>query len=195
MVITILAEPRSGSTNLTNWFYLNKNFTTLFNPDIPPEHRSSLTTNWYQNGVPPKDYKYNTEHLLIKEDYYHYKDYSEFIKISDKIICLYRKNEAEQIESWINAKQTNNWSKKWAYFKNNFKLEETEANFFKELKESFRQKHLNQSTYFKISYEELYYENGFQKIVDYLQLECVKNENFPIGEKYRINIDGVRNLI
>ena len=35
MVITILAEPRSGSTNLTNWFYHNKNFTTLFEPLNP----------------------------------------------------------------------------------------------------------------------------------------------------------------
>ena len=25
MIITILAEPRSGSTNLTNWFYFNLN--------------------------------------------------------------------------------------------------------------------------------------------------------------------------
>jgi hypothetical protein len=33
MVVTILAEPRSGSTNLTNWFYHNKDFTTLFNPE------------------------------------------------------------------------------------------------------------------------------------------------------------------
>ena len=51
MIITIIAEPRSGSTNLTNWFYFNKNFTTFFNPDIPPEHRSIYTTKWFQNGI------------------------------------------------------------------------------------------------------------------------------------------------
>lgn len=195
MIITILAEPRSGSTNLTNWFYHNKNFTTFFNPDIPPENRSPLTVMWYQNGIPPKDYKYETEHLVIKEDFYHYKDYSEFIDISDKVICLYRKNEYNQIESWINAKKTNNWSNQWAYFKNDFKLNEDEVIFFKELKKSFRERYLNDSIYFKISYEELYYENGFQKIVDYLNLDCVKNENFPIGKKYRIDVDKSKSLI
>lgn len=195
MVITILSEPRSGSTNLTNWFYYNKNFTTLFNPDIPPEHRNSLMVKWYQNGVLPKNYKYETEHLVIKEDFYHYKNYSEFIDISDKVICLYRKNESEQIESWINAKKTNNWSNQWVYLKDDFKLDETEVNFFKELKKTFREQYLNNQTYFKISYEELYNKNGFQKIVDYLNLDCVENINFPIGKKYRIKIEKPRTLI
>jgi len=187
MVITILAEPRSGSTNLTNWFYHNKQFTTLFNPDIPPESRSPLTVKWYQNNVPPKDYIYKTPHLCIKEDFYQNKDYSEFIEISDKVICLYRENETEQIESWINAKRTNNWSDKWRFSKNNFKTDINEVMFFKQLKQSFVERYLSDSNFFKISYEELYYNNGFQKIVDYVDLECVKNEKFPIGKKYRIN--------
>jgi hypothetical protein len=187
MVITILAEPRSGSTNLTNWFYHNKQFTTLFNPDVPPESRSPLTVKWYQNNVPPKDYIYKTPHLCIKEDFYQNKDYSEFIEISDKVICLYRENETEQIESWINAKRTNNWSDKWRFSKNNFKTDINEVIFFKQLKQSFVERYLSDSNFFKISYEELYYNNGFQKIVDYVDLECVKNEKFPIGKKYRIN--------
>lgn len=195
MVILLLCEPRSGSTNLANWFYYNKNFTTLFNPDIPPEHTNSLDDKWYQNGVSPKDYEYKTEHLLIKEDFYHYRDYSEFTDISDKVICLYRKNESEQIESWVNAKKTNNWSNRWVYLKDDFKLDETEVNFFKELKKTFRERYLNDPTHFKISYEELYNENGFQKIVDYLNLNCVKNINFPIGSKYRIDVNKRTNLI
>ena len=32
MVITILAEPRSGSTNLADWFKSNKDFTILQEP-------------------------------------------------------------------------------------------------------------------------------------------------------------------
>jgi hypothetical protein len=187
MIITLLCEPRSGSTNLTNWFYHNKQFTTLFNPDVPPESRSPLTVKWYQNNVPPKDYIYKTPHLCIKEDFYHNKDYSEFIEISDKVICLYRENETEQIESWINAKRTNNWSDKWRFSENNFKTDINEVMFFKQLKQSFVERYLSDSNYFKISYEELYYNNGFQKIVDYVDLECVKNEKFPIGKKYRIN--------
>jgi hypothetical protein len=84
MIVTILAEPRSGSTNLTNWFYFNKNFTTLFIPSDPK-------SKWHK-AVSPKEYKYTTEHLLIKEDYYHYKNFDELIGISDKVILLYREN-------------------------------------------------------------------------------------------------------
>jgi hypothetical protein len=59
--------------------------------------------------------------------------------------------------------------------------------FYKQLKQSFVERYLSDLNFFKISYEELYYNNGFQKIVDYVDLECVKNEKFPIGKKYRIN--------
>jgi len=175
VVVTILAEPRSGSTNLANWFYFNKKFTTLFIPSDPQ-------SKWYKSES-PKDYKYNTQHLLIKEDYYHYKNFDELISISDKIILLYRENAEEQIESWTNAKLKNNWHNAWV--SNNIK-NDIETNFFLELKKSFQEIYLNKN-YFKISYEELYYNNGFEKIVNYLNIEEVKNIKFPIGNKYRIN--------
>ena len=175
MVVTILAEPSSGSTNLANWFYFNKKFTTLFIPSDPQ-------SKWYKSES-PKDYKYNTQHLLIKEDYYHYKNFDELISISDKIILLYRENAEEQIESWTNAKLKNNWHNQWV--SNNIK-NDIETNFFLELKKSFQEIYLNKN-YFKISYEELYYNNGFEKIVNYLNIEEVKNIKFPIGNKYRIN--------
>jgi hypothetical protein len=172
MIITILAEPRSGSTNLANWFYLNKNFTTLFIPSDPK-------SKWYKSES-PKDYKYNTQHLLIKEDYYHYKNFNDVLNISDKVICLYRENAEEQIESWINAKTTNNWHNNWV-LKNIKNIDET--NFFIELKSSFKKEYLDKS-YFKISYEELYYNNGINRIKEYIKVDGFGN--FPIGKKYRI---------
>ena len=183
MVITILAEPRSGSTNLINWFYHNKKFTTLFIPSDPK-------SKWYKHES-PKEYKYNTEYLLIKEDYYHYKNYDELISISDKIILLYRENAQEQIESWITAKTTNNWHNQWAPhdIKNN-----NEIDYFTELKNSFKRKYLDKD-YFKISYEELYYNKGFQKILDYLDITELENKNFPVGQKYRVNVGKRKNLI
>ncbi len=187
MVITILAEPRSGSTNLANWFYFNKNFTTLFEPLNP-------TSNWFQKNKEPKDYKYKTKHLCLKEVYYPHKNWDSLLSISDKIIVLYRENSQKQLESFLNAVSTNNWDKQYVYTIENNKFVNKKTEYFKTLKSEFKIKYVN-NNYFTISYEELYYENGFQKIVDYLQLECVKNENFPIGEKYRINIDSVRNLI
>ena len=107
--------------------------------------------------------------------------------MSDKIIILYREKEQEQIESWVNAKKTNNWHNQWKHSVDNFILEENQVIFFKELKKLFTKQYVNNLTYFKISYEELYYDNGFQKIVDYLDLDCVKNINFPYGQKYRID--------
>lgn len=183
MIITIIAEPRSGSTNLSNWFYFNKNFTALFIPSDPQ-------SKWYKSES-PKEYKYNTEHLLIKEDYYHYKNFDELISISDKIILLYRENTEEQIESWINAKTTQNWHNQWVSknIENNLETE-----FFKTLKDSFKQNYLNKE-YFKISYEELYYNNGFQKILDYLNINELENKGFPYGKKYRINANKPKSLI
>ena len=179
MIITLLCEPRSGSTNLANWFYFNKNFTTLFNP-------SDIKSKWYN-----KEYTYNTKHLLIKEDYYHYKNFDELISKSDKIILLYRENEMEQIESWINAKITNNWDREWisADIKN-----DNENEFFKDLKKSFKKKYLDKN-YFKISYEELYYNGGLEKILNYLDIKELKNENFPYGKKYRINAPKTKTII
>jgi len=183
MIITILAEPRSGSTNLTNWFYFNQNFTTLFIP-------SDTKSKWYKN-VSPKEYTYTTKHLLIKEDYYHYKNFEELISISDKVILLYRENIEEQIDSWTNAKLTKNWENQWVY--KNIK-DDNETLFFTQLKNSFKQEYLDKN-YFKISYEELYYNNGFKKILDYLSMDELENKNFPYGKKYRINVNKGKTII
>lgn len=179
MVITILAEPRSGSTNLTNWFYFNKNFTTLFEP-------SNSGSKWFQNDIEPKDYKYNTKHLCIKEIYYPNINWDLLLGISDKIVVLYRENTQEQLESFLNSVVTNNWSKSYVYKNIDDTFTKEKAKFFNQLKSEFKQKYVDTSEYFKISYEELYYNNDFQKILDYLNIDGLTNEGFPYGEKYRI---------
>ena len=193
MKILILAEPRSGSVNLANWFSFNTKFTMFFNPNMQPETEGFIMDRWPVNGIIPKGTKDKTEHLLIKLDFFQNKDYLFFTEIVDKVILLYREDETKQIESWINAKTSNNWIDKWLYSDNNFKLDETEVSFFKELKDSFRKRYLSNPNYFKISHEELYYNNGFQRIIDYINLPEVKNINFPHGEKYRINDVDIKN--
>ena len=180
MVITILAEPRSGSSNLTNWFYFNKDFTALFEPANPG-------SKWFQNEINPKDYKYNTKHLCIKEIYYPGINWDSILNISDKIIVLYRDNTQEQLESFLNSIQTNNWHKSYVYKPEENDLLNTKAIFFNTLKSEFKEKYIDNTTYFKISYEELYYNNGFQRIVDYIDLPEVVNVDFPYGQKYRIS--------
>jgi hypothetical protein len=187
MIVTILAEPRSGSTNLTNWFYFNKNFTALFEP-------ANSGSKWYQNGTSPKDYKYNTKHLCIKEIYYPGINWDLLINVSDKIIVLYRENIQEQLESFLNSIKTNNWHTNYVYKPEENDLLNEKTIFFNTLKTEFKENYIDKG-FFRISYEELYYSNGFEKIVNYLDIADVKNIGFPVGNKYRIYANKTKNLI
>jgi hypothetical protein len=186
MIITILAEPRSGSTNLANWFYFNENFTILFEPITSPKWQ------WYKNGVSPKLWEYKTPHLLVKEIFRPDEDFSELIEISDKLIILYRENTTEQTQSWLNANKTNNWDKAWVFKEDLIKNED--ESYFNQIKNGIKENYLDKD-YFNISYEELYYNNGFQKVLDYLNMDELENKNFPYGQKYRINANKTKSLI
>jgi hypothetical protein len=187
VVVTILAEPRSGSTNLTNWFYFNKNFTTLFEPANPG-------SKWFQNKIHPKDYKYKTKHLCIKEIYYPNINWDLLLDVSDKIIVLYRENAQEQLESFLNALNTDNWHLPYVYKKPEISITKEKTEYFNILKSEFKEKYINKA-FFTISYEELYYNNGFQKVLDYLNMDELENKNFPYGQKYRINANKTKSLI
>jgi hypothetical protein len=186
MVITILAEPRSGSTNLAKWFYFKREFTTLFEP-ITNEQ-----SVWYKHGEPPKSWKYITPHLLVKEIYRPDVDFSELVEISDKLIVLYRDNLVEQTQSWLNAKKTNNWGGKWI-FKEDL-IKNHDPSYFNKIKMGIQKDYLDKD-YFKISYEDLYYNGGFQKILDYLSIDGLINERFPYGSKYRIDNHQIKSII
>jgi uncharacterized protein YrzB (UPF0473 family) len=180
MVITILAEPRSGSTNLLYWFYHNKNFTLLFEPSNP-------ASKWFQNKIEPKDYKYNTKHLCVKEIYYPGINWHSLLNVSDKIIVLYRENGQEQLESYLNSIKTNKWHTNYVYKPEENDLLNEKTIFFNTLKFEFKENYIDKE-FFTISYEELYYNNSFQKILDYLDIDELENKNFPLGKKYRIDI-------
>lgn len=186
MVITIIAEPRSGSTNLANWFFSKNDFTVLYEPITSPNLK------WYQNNKHPQSWSYNTEHLLVKEIYTPKVDFSELIKMSDKVIVLYRENISEQSESWLCAKKTNNWDKQWV-FKEEL-IRDEDITYFKEIKTGIRDDYFDKG-FLEITYEELYYNNGFQRVVNYLNIQGVNNIEFPYGQKYRVNIDKPRTII
>jgi hypothetical protein len=179
MIITILAEPRTGSTNLAKWFRLNKEFTVLIEPYNPQAYD-------YKKEKKLSEWRYSTAHLLIKEIYTVTKNFNDLIANSDKVIILYRENKKEQVESWLAANYTNNWTEEWhtnqIYYSDSVRID-----YFYNLVNGFKSNYILNENYFKISYEELYYNNGLQKIIDYLDLDCVKNENFPFGQKYRID--------
>ena len=185
MKVLILAEPRSGSTNLARWFRLNKEFTVL----IEPYNANAFD---YKKNSSAYSWEYTTDHLLIKEIYTPDIDLKELIKFSDKIIILYRENKKEQIESWLAAKYTKNWTEEWDT--NQIRYNDSiRTDYFYNLVSGFNSNYVSNENYFKISYEELYYGKGLQEIINYLNLDCVKNESFPYGKKYRIDL--VRNKL
>ena len=61
------------------------------------------------------------------------------------------------------------------------------SDFFNKMVNGFEKEYRLNSDNFIISYEELYYNNGFEKIVNYLNIDSVKNIDFPYGEKYRLD--------
>jgi hypothetical protein len=180
MVITIIAEPRSGSTNLANWFFIKKGFEVLFEPMNP-------TSKWYLDHTKLDMNEYQKKHLVIKEVYYPHKDYTDILNTSDKIIVLYRENGVSQIESFVNAFITDNWDRGYVYKKQDTDISKEKQSYFELLKKEFREKYIDTNEYFTISYEELYYKNGFQRIVDYIDLPEVENTGFPYGTKYRVD--------
>ena len=195
MVISILAEYRSGSTNLAKWFTLNSNFTVLveaLNPYGIGNRRQIHKI--IKSDKNPKTWKYPTKHLLVKEIYDKRIPYlNDLIEISDKVIVLYREKQKVQLESFINGSITNEWDTKWMYKNvNDNDIDERAKllidNFFV-VKNDIKKDLIDSEKYFTISYEELYFNNGFQKLVDYVNLEEIQNINFPFGEKYRMYFD------
>lgn len=174
MIITLLCEPRSGSTNLARWFSTYENFTVLQEPLT-----NSSLAHYRNNELPPTKWIYSTEHLVVKELFGAYT--TEILNLSDKVVLLYRENEKEQVESWINSTTTGNWHDRWIYSEVG---NQDGAASIKELKERFKEELLSKE-YFRISYEDLYYRGKLQKLLDYLKIKELKDVGFPYGFKYR----------
>jgi len=179
MKILLLCEPRSGSTNLANWFICNKDFTVL----QEPLNKNGLD---YKKGISPREWEYTTDHFLIKEIYVPNANLVDLINLADKIILLYREKVEEQIESWLVASQTNQWSSEWASGRIVITREDDKINYFRSLKSGFKNDYLDNQDFFSISYEELYNGNGIEKVIDYLNIDTLENKNFPYGKKYKL---------
>lgn len=179
MVILLLCEPRSGSNNLARWFGLYDTFTVVNEP-------LNKTSLHYKNGVPVNEWVYNTKHLLIKEIFNKDIDFTPFINIADKLVLLYRENKVEQTESWLVASETNSWTKQWKVNDAKITNEEFKRHYLNNLFEGFKKNYLDNPKLFKITYEELYYNGGIQKLIDYITLNELENKNFPYGERYRV---------
>lgn len=184
MIVTILAEPRSGSTNLARWFQTSAEFTVYFEPV------SNNKSYFKKFGKNVYDWRWDTTHFVVKETYHPAIDYTDVIGFADKVIILYRENAFEQIHSFLNAKYTNNWSNHWVESKiDNTEFLDTEIEYFELIKEGIRKKYIldDNPKFFKISYENIYYGNGINRIIDFLGFTNWTGDSVSFGSKYKID--------
>jgi hypothetical protein len=130
-------------------------------------------------------WKYNTEHLVIKEICDPKQNYESLISNSDKVILLYRNNFQEQVESWLMSVNTKRWGGE--YFYNESMIVDKNYEHLIEIKEKIRE--YDNSKSLLISYEELYFENGIKKVLDYVDLIELDSIKFPYGKKFRKEIN------
>ncbi len=106
MVLTVIAEGRSGGQTLTEWFRLSlKNkFIIAHEPYNPDNNDFTKDVNYKDTSWidPNKSY-------FIKELWRNNVDFSTLLDISDVVMCLYRENWYEQSRSYLFAEKTNLW--------------------------------------------------------------------------------------
>jgi hypothetical protein len=182
MVITILCEPRTGSTNLLNWFGLHNNYSIAFEPLNTPiccKTKSSKSII-FNNMKDMTQWQYNTDNIVIKEIAHPKHNYEHFLKNSDKIIVLFRENYEEQNKSFLMGCATQNFFNHYSYDKHLIK-EETSS--YLELTKTEIKKYFD-SDYFLISYEDLYYRGKINELINYIGNSDLNYSTFPYGSKY-----------
>lgn len=182
MIITILSEPRSGSTNLLFWLGQHNECTILLEPTTNSEYKKYSDKEVVINDINNfNTWKYLTKHLVIKEICEPNKNYKNILKNSDKTIILFRENYVEQRESWLMSINTKKWGGE--YFMDESLLLDNNDNYLIEIKKEVEK--YKTSNNFVISYEKLYFGDGIKKLINYIGIEELNEIKFPYGEKYR----------
>jgi hypothetical protein len=179
MTILLIAEARSGSTNLAKWLSKSLPDFRFFNE--PFNYRSSDFVG--ENGT--IDYSKNN---IISEKYYFNEPLiKEMVKKSDKVFCLRRLNTTEQLESYIMAHKTNNWYDEYVAHEIYQNIDEMHDLLFK-FAESKRQlkMFIDNANIKSFTYEDMYFNNGIDDLKSFLDI--TSDIPFPYGEKYRKEI-------
>jgi LPS sulfotransferase NodH len=181
MKVLILCEPRTGSTNLVNWFGLHK-FSKFYNPVSNPNNEWNVYNNRINIGKRPSEWIYNSKNLVFKEDgILRHDDFNSLIEYSDRVIVLYRENLVEQRESYIHAIKSGNWDGMWD-INDGIKLS-GDTNHFKIIKEQINS--YKTMGFFNISYEQLYFYNRIYDLINFIGITELNANLFPFGYKYR----------
>lgn len=191
MIILVLSEARSGSTNLGFW--LRKSLPDYVVLNEPYNKRSGDYVNKEHYDIswinPNKNY-------VINEKFYPgCGDLNKLILFSDVTVCLYREDEVKQIESFVISAVTDKWYGEYSDTSITSKIDEKYSHlrdYFKKLKNDF-QIFIKENGLKSFTYEDLYYKNKIEDFKEYIGIES--NIKFPYGLKYRKEILKQRTII
>jgi len=183
MIIVIIAEPRSGSSNLALWFRNLGDIELLYEPISNPNMK------WFKQNEPIENWKFDKEIVVIKETFNATIDYTELISIADKIIFLHREDYNKQLESFTHAMVSNNWDGIWldADFDKS-KIKNFEL-LFSNIKNKYKEFRNNYPIGIEVSYEGLYFNSQIMDVIQYLELPKLTKYTFPINQKYRVTYE------
>jgi hypothetical protein len=95
MRVLIIAEARTGGTTLMD--YLNNEFP---NYNLITEPYTNQSKGWIDtNDIMNVEWYKNIDNVIVKEIYSDDYDFTNLIKFSDKVLCIYRENWYEQVRS------------------------------------------------------------------------------------------------
>lgn len=188
MLYTLLAEPRSGGTSLANW--IGKSLPTF----VVAQEPYFIGNDYWVDGEDKNNVKWieRFDNLFIREIYREDDPLDKLINLSDKVICLYRKNWYEQIKS--NLYQEVNGSKEYmtSYKKEDVDSLVTEKMIFKrydsfiKYKSEF-QNYIKENNFISISYEDLYYGNGIEIVKKHFNINT--DIKFPLNKRHLKDIN------
>jgi len=173
MIFTIIAEQRSGSLNLDEWF---KQSLPNFEIISEPFSNSNIDTT-------KDDWIDTNKNCVIGLKYFPKNQYFIYpIGVSDKVICLYREDEKSQIESYVIARSTEKWRNENIYEEIIIDNYQEYSTYFHNLKIEFK-KFIKEYNFKTFTYEDLYYRGKINELMEYLNIKS--NIPFPIGVKYK----------
>lgn len=185
MKILIISEGRTGGTTLSE--YLNNelsghiSITEPYTNPIKGWVKDNTDTEWIE--------KY--ENCVVKEIYKKKYNLLKLSKLCDKVFCVYRENWYEQTKSMLYAEKVG-FIRDYNIADVNKIITDEMINerytyFVKEEKKEF-QNFIKNNNFLSISYEDLYYKNGIDKIIEYLGIKRLNT--FPPVQRYLKDLDG-----
>ena len=181
MTILMIAEARSGSTNLAKW--LKKSLPDFNLLNEPFNYRSSDYVG--ETGT----IDYSQDNIISEKYFFNETLIQDMVDNSDIIFTLHREDSTSQIESYIMAHKTNNWYKEYTptdVYGNIDESIQTELDKFYKSKEDFK-KYIVDNNLTSFTYENLYFNNQIDKLKSFLNIES--DIQFPYGNKYRKDVD------